>query len=105
MVSAIGTIGLGAGPSVGPVPFDIKNPSVSLSIKARRDRQWSTVENSAGPVPSSPVTSPDPLQTLTLIPYGAAKLRITAFPYLREKSQCGSASAGLQPVFGSLQIR
>jgi hypothetical protein len=90
---------------VGPVPFDIKNPSVSLSIKARRDRQWSTVENSAGPVPSSPVTSPDPLQTLTLIPYGAAKLRITAFPYLREKSQCGSASAGLQPVFGSLQIR
>jgi len=90
---------------VGSVPFDVKNAPVSLSIKARRDRQWSTVENSAGPVPSSPVTSPDPLQTLTLIPYGAAKLRITAFPYLREKSQCGSASAELEPVFGSLAIR
>lgn len=90
---------------VGPVPFDVKNAPVSLSIKARRDRQWSTVENSAGPVPSSPVTSPDSLQTLTLVPYGAAKLRITAFPYLRDKSQCNSASAGLQPVLGYVPVR
>ncbi len=78
---------------VSSVPFDVKNPPVSLSIKAKRDRQWSVVENSAGPVPNSPVASPDPLRTLTLVPYGAAKLRITAFPYLRDKSQCRSASS------------
>ena len=76
------------------VPFDVENPPVSLSIRARRDRTWSIVENSAGPVPQSPVTSQDPLQVLTLVPYGAAKLRITAFPYLGEKSQCGSAASG-----------
>jgi hypothetical protein len=76
---------------VGPVPFDVKNSPVSLFIRARRYRNWSIVQNSAGPVPVSPVTSPDPLQTLTLVPYGAAKLRITAFPYLEEKSACRSA--------------
>jgi hypothetical protein len=76
---------------VGAVPFDVKNPPASLVIRGRRDRNWVMVENSAGPVPVSPVTSQDPLQTLTLVPYGAAKLRITAFPYLKEKSACRSA--------------
>jgi hypothetical protein len=31
-------------------------------------------------VPESPVTSDQPEETITLIPYAAAKLRITAFP-------------------------
>lgn len=79
---------------VSAVPFDVKNPPVSLSIRARRDSQWTAVENSAGPVPNSPVVSPDPLQILTLVPYGAAKLRITAFPYLREKARCASGASG-----------
>lgn len=78
--------------SLSAAPFDVENPPVSLSIRARRDHRWIAIENSAGPVPDSPVASPDPLQTLTLVPYGAAKLRITAFPYLREKAQCASAS-------------
>jgi hypothetical protein len=47
-------------------------------------------------VPVSPVTSSDPLESLTLVPYGAAKLRITAFPYLREKSQCASGARAIR---------
>jgi hypothetical protein len=81
---------------LGSVPFDVKNPPVSLSIHAKRDRQWSIVENSAGPVPVSPVTSSAPLESLTLVPYGAAKLRITAFPYLREKSECASGARAIR---------
>jgi hypothetical protein len=75
----------------GTVPFDVKNPPVSMEVKAKRDSRWGTKDNSAGPVPHSPVDSEGPLQTLTLVPYGAAKLRITAFPYLQEKSQCQTA--------------
>jgi hypothetical protein len=52
-------------------------------------------ENSAAPVPVSPVSSRDPLESLTLVPYGAAKLRVTAFPFLQEKSQCSTQTAEL----------
>jgi hypothetical protein len=75
---------------VGAIPFDVKNPPVTLKIQGRRDAAWSVHENSAGPVPLSPVSSQDPLKTLILVPYGAAKLRITAFPFLRERSQCST---------------
>jgi uncharacterized protein len=73
---------------VGNVPFNVKNPPVVLEVKGRRDPRWTMRENSAGPVPLSPVSSTEPLRTLTLVPYGAAKLRITAFPYLEQKSNC-----------------
>ncbi len=75
----------------GAIPFDVKNSAVSLKIRAKRDPQWVAKDNSAGPVPQSPVQAEAPLQTLTLVPYGAAKLRITAFPYLEEKSRCQTA--------------
>jgi len=74
--------------AVSGIPFNVKNPPVTLEIKGRELPQWSVNEHSAAAVPVSPVASNDPLQKLTLVPYGAAKLRITAFPFLREKSQC-----------------
>ncbi len=78
---------------VGAVPFSAAHPPVVLEVKGRRDPEWAVEENSAGPVPTSPVISKEPLETLALVPYGAAKLRITAFPYLREKSQCSDSPA------------
>jgi hypothetical protein len=78
---------------VGPTPFDVRTPAVFLAINGRLDTTWLVKENSAGPIPMSPVESKEPLRTLALVPYGAAKLRITAFPYLRERSHCeGTAS-------------
>jgi hypothetical protein len=72
------------------VPFDVAHPAVQLRVHARRDPDWTKYENSAGPVPLSPVTSSQPLQDLTLVPYGAAKLRMTAFPFLNQQSRCAS---------------
>jgi hypothetical protein len=71
-------------------PFDVNHPPVTLKVKGKLLPQWSMAENSAAPVPDSPVDSSHPLQSLTLVPYGAAKLRITAFPYLQQKSTCNS---------------
>jgi hypothetical protein len=76
--------------TLSAVPFSVENPAFSLEVKGRELPQWTMQENSAGPVPLSPVKSESTLQTLTLVPYGAAKLRVTAFPYLNEKSKCGS---------------
>jgi hypothetical protein len=60
---------------------------IELPVKARRLPSWQVVDDSAGPLPVSPVTSKEPEQTVTLIPYGAAKLRITAFPYMSPNVQ------------------
>jgi hypothetical protein len=67
---------------IGKQPFSAEGTPVELTVKARRLTSWQLVDDSAGPLPISPVTSRQPEETVTLIPYGAAKLRITAFPYL-----------------------
>ncbi len=67
---------------LGKQPFSVDGAPVELILKARRLTSWQMVDDSAGTLPVSPVNSRQPDETVTLIPYGAAKLRITAFPYL-----------------------
>ncbi len=68
---------------VGDRPFSAKGSPVKLHVKARQLPAWQAEEGVAAPVPQSPVTSDQPEQTIELIPYAAAKLRITAFPRLK----------------------
>jgi len=63
-------------------PFSPQSVPVELKVKGRQIPTWTLVDGSAGPLPASPATSDQPVETLTLIPYGAAKLRITNFPQI-----------------------
>jgi hypothetical protein len=65
-------------------PFAPESAAVEIQAKARRLPQWEMVDDSAGPLPESPVQSKLPIERVTLIPYGAAKLRITAFPVVKQ---------------------
>ena len=66
---------------VGDQPFSLEGAPVVISAPARRLPGWQMEDDSAGPLPVSPVTSKQKRETITLVPYGAAKLRITAFPF------------------------
>jgi hypothetical protein len=66
---------------VGPVPFSKHQPPVSLSVQAYPVSSWKAEEGAADPTPKHPAADAGAAaRTLTLIPYAAAKLRITAFP-------------------------
>ena len=71
---------------IGAQPFSAEGAPVEIVAKARRLPSWQIVDDSAGPLPVSPLPAParnlQPEQAITLIPYGSAKLRITAFPYM-----------------------
>jgi hypothetical protein len=66
--------------AVGDGPFTRGHAPVRLSVKARKLNDWRAEDGVANPLPQSPVASDQPEETISLIPYAAAKLRITAFP-------------------------
>ena len=72
--------------SVGASPFSLKDTPVEIKVSARKLPKWRAVDGVADPVPQSPVSSDQPEEQLTLVPYAAAKLRITSFPQLQKTS-------------------
>lgn len=65
---------------VDQFPFSRSHVPIKLSVRARKLNSWRAEDGVANPLPLSPVTSSEPEETIDLIPYAAAKLRITAFP-------------------------
>jgi DUF1680 family protein len=63
-------------------PFTRNGTPLKLEVKARPMPAWLSQNNVADPVPQSPVKTAGPEQTVTMIPYAAAKLRITSFPVI-----------------------
>jgi hypothetical protein len=62
-------------------PFTPQTVPLELHAKARKIPGWTLDRHGlAGKLPPSPVSSSEPEETITLIPMGAARLRITAFP-------------------------
>lgn len=68
---------------VTSVPFSLRGAPVQLKVKARRVDDWRAEDGAANPLPESPIASNHPEETITLVPYAAAKLRITAFPHCK----------------------
>ncbi len=65
-------------------PFVTDGSPVSLRVKARRIPYWGLENGTCGLLPQSPVASSEPVETVTLVPMGGARLRITSFPVIGE---------------------
>jgi len=61
-------------------PFTARTTPIQLKVKARKVPDWRAEDGAPNPLPKSPVATTEPEASITLTPYAAAKLRITAFP-------------------------
>lgn len=68
---------------VSPVPFSRAAPPVAITASAVRVPEWRAEGAYAAPPPQSPLARSAEPEVVTLIPYGAAKLRIASFPIVR----------------------
>ena len=72
----------------GPVPanpFTPESAPIELRARAKKIPAWKQDSlGLAGKLQPSPVKSAEPVETVTLIPMGAARLRISAFPVIGE---------------------
>jgi hypothetical protein len=69
--------------AIGPRPFAKEHSPIHLHAQGRLVTPWRADDGAANPLPQSPITSEEPEESLTLVPYATTKLRITAFPQLK----------------------
>ena len=65
-------------------PFSQQNTPIEIKAKGRQIPSWKIDKNGLVDVlPSYPATTDQPIEDITLIPMGAARLRISAFPVVK----------------------
>jgi hypothetical protein len=68
---------------VGEKPFSPEGAGMIARVRGRRLPDWKLRHGWADEVPVERQGSDEPLQELTLIPYGCTNIRITEFPRLK----------------------
>ena len=79
---------------VGSKPFAASTAPVKLRVRGRRIDAWRAEDGVAAAIPEGLRSSSNPEEILDLIPYAAAKLRITAFPQLQPDDRVPGQSVG-----------
>jgi uncharacterized protein len=74
-------------PLAAASPFTVPTAPVTVDVDARLVPGWRAQDGAADPVPRAPAEAAGPRQTCKLVPYAAAKLRITAFPAIAAENQ------------------
>lgn len=70
-------------------PFTIDNSPVELRAKGKRISQWTMIGGIIGPLQDNPVLSDAPIESVTLIPMGCARLRVSVFPRIAGEGEQG----------------
>ncbi|MBU4200802.1 MAG: glycoside hydrolase family 127 protein [Verrucomicrobia bacterium] len=67
--------------SISPTqPWTLDAAPIEITVKAKRIPGWRIEENTVQPLQESPIKSDQPEETITMIPLGCARLRVSCLP-------------------------
>jgi hypothetical protein len=69
---------------VGEKPFSPQGAGMAARVKGRKLPGWKLAHGWAEEIPPEPQSSKEPVEELTLIPYGCTNIRVTEFPRIIE---------------------
>ncbi|MGA2865709.1 MAG: beta-L-arabinofuranosidase domain-containing protein [Verrucomicrobiota bacterium] len=84
--------------ALAPNPFTTESAPIELHARAKKIPGWQLDRlGLVGKLQPGPVKSDEPVETVTLIPMGAARLRITAFPVIGQAEDAHEWTAPKAP--------
>lgn len=80
-------------------PFTIDGVPIQIQAKGRKIPEWQLdYQGLVSPLEQSPAKTVSPVETITLIPMGAARLRVTAFPTVSPKGTTWTVPKKANPI-------
>jgi Beta-L-arabinofuranosidase, GH127 middle domain/Beta-L-arabinofuranosidase, GH127 catalytic domain len=76
--------------TTGESVLELGGAPIRVEVRGKKASQWKVENGVAGEMPPSKVSNSEPLEKLSLVPYSAAKLRITVFPVTGPSNASGA---------------
>jgi hypothetical protein len=70
------------GERIAEQPWTVDGAPIEIKVKAKKIRNWTLQDETAGELQNSPIRSEEPVEEISMIPLGCARLRMSCLPLI-----------------------